>query len=79
MARWKKVKFGPRLGPRLYLGPNDFIIDFGRPFDADSGNVGQKKIIMRRLAARWLQSWTFSNQKRLPFRVQLTDCGAFCV
>lgn len=45
VARWKKVKFGPRLGPRLYLGPNDFIIDFGRPFDADSGNVGQKNLL----------------------------------
>ena len=42
VARWKKVKFGPRLGLRLYLGPNDFIIDFGRVFDTDSGNVGQK-------------------------------------
>ena len=30
---------------------------------------------MRRLAARWLQSWKFSTEKWPPFRVELTDWG----
>jgi len=44
VERWEKVEFGPRLGLRPYLGPNDFTVDFGRAFDADSGNVGKKKL-----------------------------------
>ena len=34
---------------------------------------------MRRLAARWLQSWKFLTEKGLPFRVELTDRGEICV
>ena len=42
MARLEKDKLRPRLGRRPYLGPNDFIADFGRVFDADSGNDVEK-------------------------------------